>query len=70
MDIERKKEDHFNDEYAVELLQEEYYDFLHELWELIEAECNERSFLWFDRCTFPLFVRFAEQTSTGPPRNL
>ena len=47
----------------------EYNDFLQELWTHVTEKSRNYGFLWFDRCTFDLFYKFAmsSNVSTGPP---
>lgn len=56
-----------SENFSIEMLASEYYDFLYELYEHIKLSANANSYLWFDRCTWTKFIEFAESVSTGPP---
>lgn len=55
------------DNFSLELIQEEYDDFLFRLYDYIKQETKAHSFLWFDKCEWAQFLRFALSVSTGPP---
>ena len=72
MDIE-KGEGVYNyqsEESELEILRNDYTNFLIDIFDEMKQRADKNGFLWFDRCTFPQFQNMALRLSTGPPRKL
>jgi hypothetical protein len=52
-----------------ETIEDDYTNFLVQLFSDLRAYCEREGFLWFDRCHIADFIAFAYKHSSGPPND-
>lgn len=69
MDIDKEDVQNYEEEKSeLQLLIDDYMEYLLDRFLELQAKCKEDGFLWFDTTEFSDFYCMALNTSTGPPR--